>query len=101
MTQRAFSTAHAYQSVVRGLLQLHRLSMAGLNDCPEADLIRAAMEKSWECLTESERARLAGLSADLDSIENASHETLPSIPQAQRKLNEAYEARQAAQWDKA
>ena len=57
-----------YLSVVRGLLEMYRLTEEGRFDSPEADAIRDAMDEPWERLSESERERVREWSAALNAI---------------------------------
>ncbi len=57
-----------YRVIVRGIRELHRLTLEGMDESPEADAVRDAMDTPWEALSESERMRVNGLSADLYSI---------------------------------
>lgn len=100
MISTAFSTEPHYVQAVRGLLRMHELEIQGLGDSPQADTIRDALEGQWLQLTEEERNRLTGLSEDLYSLSEPS-DTREMNAQAQRQLIEAYEARQAQNWDKA
>ena len=101
MVRQPFSTRPAYVQSVRGLLQLHVLTEAGQDESPEADAIRDSLERPWYELSEAEKNRVTGLSEDLYSINESSGQPLPMNPQAQRKVLEAVEARQAGEWDKA
>jgi tetratricopeptide (TPR) repeat protein len=85
----------------RGLLRLHVLTEAGQDDSPEADAIRDNLEHPWYVLSEAEKKRISGLSEDLYSISEPVGQPLPMNPQAQRKLLETIEARQAGDWDNA
>jgi tetratricopeptide (TPR) repeat protein len=87
---------------MEGLLRLHRLSVAGQEDSEAADAVREIMCEPWEGLTNAEKERFTGLSKDLYTISDGFHQpTEPMNPQAQSKLNEAYEARERGDFDKA
>jgi tetratricopeptide (TPR) repeat protein len=101
MPRHPFSTSPSYLESIRGLHRLHALTLEGRNDSPEADAIRDGLEQPWYDLSESEQARIGGLSEDLYSISDPPQEPLPSNPQVQRKLIEAAEARQVGKWDQA
>src|SRR5437773_4145357 len=90
-----------YAKVVRGVLEIHRFDAGGQWDAPEADAIRDATDGPWNALSDTERKRVGGLSEDLsDMMEStASEPPLPMNPQAQGKLNQAYEARERGEWD--
>ena len=90
-----------YLAVVRGVRELHRLSVAGKDDSPEADAIRDATDGPWESLSEVERRRVRNLSEDLYSLVESPPITQPKNPQVQAKLSEALEARQRGEWDRA
>src|SRR5438552_1041217 len=92
-----------YRTVIRGLLQIHRLTLAGRFESPEADAIRDAMDAPWEGLSDVERKRIGGLSEDLNTIADTPANLAPPQinPQAQSKLAQAYEFRQSGEWDKA
>ena len=101
MTRRPFSTSPSYVQSIQGLLQLHELTLKGEDESPEAEAIRDSLERPWIGLSEVERKRITGLSEDLYSVSEPSGEPISTNPQAQGKLMEAIEARQAGEWDKA
>ena len=102
MNPRPLIMSPAYLAYVQGVHELHRLAVAGLDESPEADAVRDAMDLPWESLTELEKKRASGLSEDLYSIsEPASDDAREMNPQAQSKLNEIDKAEQRGQWDKA
>jgi tetratricopeptide (TPR) repeat protein len=90
-----------YRAYVRGVRELHQLSVAGKEDSPEADAIRDATDGPWEALSEVERERVGNLSEDLYSLVEPPPAAQPMNPQAQAKLNEAFEARERGEWDRA
>ncbi len=90
-----------YLAMVRGTRELHRLLAAGKDDSPEADALRDVTDGPWEALSELERNRVRSLSEDLYSLVEPPLPVLPMDPQAQVKLNEAFEAKQRGEWDKA
>jgi len=92
-----------YLTVIRGLLHMHWLATGGQFESPEADAIRDAMDGPWEGLSEVERKRIGGLSQDLNAIlDTEATKPPPEMnPQAQEKLNQAYEARGRGEWDRA
>src|ERR1700677_1576950 len=100
MIGHPFSTRPAYVQSIRGLLRLHRLAETGNDESPEADAIRDNLERPWHELSEIEKQRIAGLSEDLYSISEPVSQALQMVPQAQRKVLEAIEARQSGGWDK-
>lgn len=91
-----------FRQVIRGFLQLHQFTVEGRDESPEADAVRDSLDLPWRALTETERDRVQGLSADLfaisDPMEGGPREM---NPQAQRNLTEAFEARQRGDWDRA
>jgi tetratricopeptide (TPR) repeat protein len=91
----------AYLAMVRGTRELHQLLAAGNDDSPEADTIRDATDGPWEALSEVERNRVRKLSEDLYSLVEQPPTAQPMNPQAQAKLNEAFEAKQRGEWDRA
>ncbi|HCO22210.1 MAG: hypothetical protein CME31_21580 [Gimesia sp.] len=99
MPHTLFSNENYYTEVILGLLRLHELEIAGKSDSDEADAVRDQMEYPWHLLSVQEKARITGLSEDLYSITNPP-EPKPPNPQSDRKLYEAYIAREAGQWDK-
>ena len=101
MARRGFPTDPDYVQSVQGLRRLHALTVAGKDDDPEADAVRASLEHPWARLSEPERRRIAGLSEDLYTLSEPAPAALPMNPEAQRKLVEAFEARQAGRWDEA
>lgn len=91
-----------YLAVLRGVLDLHRLTINGQEESPEADAIRDATDAPWEGLTEAEQKRLRGLSEDLYSLSDPVNATpQPLNPRAQAKLTDALIARESGQWDRA
>jgi len=91
-----------YLAVVRGVRDLHRLSIEGQDEAPEADAIRDATDAPWEALTEVERRRIRGLSEDLYSISNPDERSdRPSDPKVQSNLIDVLIARKSGQWDRA
>src|SRR4051794_22957693 len=101
MTRRPFSTSPNHLQYVRGLHRLHELTVKNQDDSPEADLVRDTLDQPWFELSEVERKRVDGLSEDLYSVSDLPEQSLPINPQFQRKLIEAWEARDAGEWDKA
>jgi hypothetical protein len=101
VSTRQFSESPDYLEAVRGLHRLHALTVAGKDEEPEADLVRASLEGLWQRLSDAQKKRIAGLSEDLYSISEPPAEAQPMNPQAQKKLVEALDARQAGEWDKA
>src|SRR5438034_6784149 len=83
-----------YLAMLRGTRELHQLLAAGKDDSPEAEAIRDATDGPWEALSEVERNRVRNLSEDLYSLVEPPPAVQPMNPQAQAKLNEAFEARQ-------
>jgi predicted Zn-dependent protease len=90
-----------YLAMVRGNRELHQRLAAGKDDSPEADAIRDATDGPWEALTEVERNRVRNLSEDLYSLDEPPPFAQPMNREAQAKLNEAIEARQRGEWDRA
>lgn len=68
MDPRPLTLSANYLAVVRGLRELHRLTVAGLQDSPEADAVRDVTDAPWQALTEMEKERIGELSEDLYSI---------------------------------
>ena len=92
-----------YQMVLGGLLRMHQLTLDGQYESPEADALRDSMSEPWEGLSNAERERVTGLSQDLYEISDgdSSRVAEPMNVQAQWKLNQAYEARERGEWDRA
>ena len=90
-----------YLVMVRETRELHQLLAAGKDDSPEADAIRDATDGPWDSLSEVERNRVRNLSEDLYSLDEPPPVAQPMNPQSQAKLNEAFEARQQGEWDRA
>jgi tetratricopeptide (TPR) repeat protein len=103
MPQQPLSQSPAYQEVVRGLLRMHQYTIEGQDESEEADALREAMGEPWERLSAIERERVAGLSKDLYTVSDPppSQPPQPMNPQAQGKLDEAYESRERGEWDRA
>jgi tetratricopeptide (TPR) repeat protein len=90
-----------YLTVVRGIHEMHRLIADGQEDSPAAEADRDATDRPWQALTEVERRRASGLSEDLYSITEAPPPAQSMDPQAAARLNDAVEARQRGEWDRA
>lgn len=96
------ASSPSYQAVVRALLQIHRLTLDGQDESEEAEALRESMNEPWESLSEVEKKRVTGLSKDLYEISDGPAQAPePMNPQAQGKLNDAYEARGQGEWDRA
>jgi tetratricopeptide (TPR) repeat protein len=90
-----------YRAYARGVRELHQLLAVGKDDSPEADAIRGATDGPWEGLSEVERERVGNLSEDLYSLIEPPPAVQPMTAQAQDDLNQAFEARQRGEWDRA
>jgi hypothetical protein len=92
----------SYIVAARAVRDLHRLTVAARDESPEADGIRDSSDAAWHALSEVEQKRIAGLSEDLYSISDppaGGNEVFD--PQAQARLNDAYEARRRGDYDRA
>ena len=58
----------AFHESVHLLMRLHELTRSGQEESEAADHIRENMESPWEAMSDEERMRIRGLSADLYSI---------------------------------
>jgi tetratricopeptide (TPR) repeat protein len=101
MVPKPLTMNPSYLAMVRGTRELHQLLAAGKDDSPEADAIRDATDGPWQALSEVERNRIRNLSEDLYSLVEPPPDAQPIPPQAQAKLNEAFEAKQRGEWDRA
>jgi tetratricopeptide (TPR) repeat protein len=102
MARQPLAMSPNYLAVVRGIRELHRLTLSGRDESPEADAVRDATDGPWEGLSEAERKRASGLSEDLYSISEPPADGPREMnPQAQARLNDAVEARQRGEWDRA
>jgi tetratricopeptide (TPR) repeat protein len=101
MAPKPLTMNPSYLALVRSNRELHQLLAAGKDDSPEADAIRDATDGPWEALSEVERNRVRHLSEDLYSLVEPPPAAQPMNPEAQAKLNEAFEARQRGEWDRA
>ncbi|HVA51690.1 MAG TPA: hypothetical protein VNH11_35445 [Pirellulales bacterium] len=93
----------SFNLVAKGLLDLHRLIKEGKDDSMEAEAIRDALDAPLKALNPTEKARAQWLSEDLYSVSEPPAAINPKEmnPQAQQQLNEAFEARQSGEWDRA
>jgi tetratricopeptide (TPR) repeat protein len=93
----------SFKLVAKGLLTLHQLGKDGKDDSPEADSVRDAMDAPWNALSKAEEERAQWLSEDLYSVSEPPAATTQREmnPQAQQALNDAIEARQRGEWDRA
>lgn len=101
MAATPLTMSPAYQAMVRGTRELHRLVAAGKDDSPEADAVRDATDGPWQALSEVERDRVRKLSEDLYSLTAPTVVAQPMNPQAQAGLNEVHEAKRRGEWDRA
>ena len=101
MAARPFPTNPDYETVIRGLRRLHELARDGLDEGPEAEAVRDGMDHPWQRLSDAERDRLTGLSADLYSIGEPPGDVQPMDPQARWQLVEAIQATETGPWDHA
>jgi tetratricopeptide (TPR) repeat protein len=93
----------SFRSAAKGLIALHQLIKDGKDDSPEAESVRDALDLPLRALNRIEKERAQWLSEDLYSVSEPSTSTTQKEmnPQAQQQLNEAYEARQGREWDRA
>ena len=99
---RKIPESQNYRQVVRGYLRLHQLTVEGRDESPDADAVRDSLDRPWRALTDVERDRVQGLSADLFAVsESTPGQPLEMNRQAQQKLAEAFEANQRGEWDRA
>ena len=97
-----FRMSPNYLAVVRGIRELHRLTLSGLDESAMADAVRDATDGPWNALSEVERERADGLSEDLYSISDPSvNGPGETNPQALAGWNDANEARERGEWDRA
>jgi hypothetical protein len=101
VVSQAFSNHPAYRESICGLLRLHELSETGQDESPEADAIRNGLERPWHALSDVEKERITGLSADLYSLADPGCERLPMTPEAERGMSDAIAARDAGDPDHA
>ncbi len=99
--QTSFSSS-SFHRVAKGLVALHRLIKEGKDDSPEAEAIRDALDPPLRALNRVEKERAQWLSADLYSVSEPPALALEEMnPEAQQVLNEAIEAHNRGDWDKA
>lgn len=92
----------SFHLVAKGLLDLHRLIAAGKEDSPEAESVRDALDAPLRILDRAEKERAQWLSEDLYSISDPPATGSGQMnAQAQQQYNEALEARQDREWDRA
>jgi predicted HTH domain antitoxin len=75
MARQPFMMSPNYLAVAQGIRALHRLTLEGKDESPEADAARDAIDAPWEALTEAERERVRVLSEALYSISDAPEAT--------------------------
>jgi tetratricopeptide (TPR) repeat protein len=74
---------------------------AGLDETAEADALRDSLDAPWHLLTEEERERINGLSADLYSLSDPPALFRPQNPQAKSKWDSARAAAGQRRFDEA
>lgn len=91
----------AYLIVIRGLHELHELTVRGRLDSSEADAVRDATDEIWQTLTDIEKQRVRGLSEDLYSITELRVEPIMgSRTQIEPLIDEICQARRNGNWDR-
>lgn len=102
VTHSPFGSA-SFKRVAKGLVELHRLIKEGKDDSPDAESIRDALDVPLNALSRTEKERAQWLSEDLYSISEPPSVTTQKEmnSQTQQQLNEAFEARQSREWDRA
>lgn len=70
MNGTIFAQNPAFRAYEQGLIRLSQLDAEGKNDSEEADAVRDAMERPYRQLSQPERDRLRGLSADLYMLQD-------------------------------
>ena len=78
----------AFHESAQLLMRLHELTKSGQQESKEADQIRDKMESPWAAMSDEERKRIRGLSADLYSI----GENHAARGQAELELEQSIEA---------
>lgn len=93
----------SFRLVAKGLVVLHQLIKDGKDDSPDAESVRDALDAPLRALNAIEKERAQWLSEDLYAVsEPAVGTTLKEMNlQSQEQLNEALEARQSREWDRA
>lgn len=93
----------SFKLVAIGLVALHQLAKDGKDDSPEAESVRDALDAPLKALNRIEKERAQWLSEDLYSVSEPPSATTQQEmnPQAQQQLNDADEARQRQDWDRA
>jgi tetratricopeptide (TPR) repeat protein len=94
-------SSSSFKQVAKGVIALHQLIRKGKDDSPEADSWRDALDAPLRALSPIERERSQWLSEDLYSISEPLKDSVKNQPQAQQRINEAIEARQRREWDRA
>lgn len=79
MHNAQFSSNVDYKTIVNLLLRLHKLIKDGLGDSEAADELRSSMDRPWHALSDAERTRVDGMSADLSTLESDSPITHPEL----------------------
>ena len=102
ISPQPYPSSPSYQTVVSALLRMHTLTLDGKDESEEAESVRESMGDHWESLSDVEQERVMGLSEDLYEIsDRPDRAPEPMNPQAQGKLNEAYESRERGERDRA
>ena len=93
----------SFKLMAKGLVELHRLIQEGKDDSPEGESVRDALDTPLHALNRTERERAEWLTIDLYSVSDppAASPLKEMTPPAEQQLDEAYEARQSQDWDRA
>lgn len=103
MADSAQTFSPTFLNVAGGLVSLHDLIAAESDDSPEGEAIRDSLDEPLRLLRSVEKERAQWLSEDLYTINEplADADRREMNPQAQQHLNEAIEAREQKEWDRA
>ena len=79
MHNAQFSSNVDYQTIVSLLVRLRKLIRDGLGDSEAAEELRSSMDRPWYALSDAERTRVDGMSADLSTLEPDSPIAHPEV----------------------
>lgn len=91
----------AFRTYLNGVVRLHSLARAKLDETEEADEVRDSLDLPWTELTEEERAAVRALSEDLYLLADPVERPLSFNPQVVRMLSKAHDAQIKGRFDEA
>jgi tetratricopeptide (TPR) repeat protein len=99
----ASNHSSSYRQVQNGLLRMHELFLAGMQNSSDAEAVRDATDEPWNELSDDERENIQGLSQDLYEVEGVDSKTTIHLSplELEQKVVDAIKARDDGQLERA